>query len=227
MLPPPAVGSRTVYPSGALPNDDFSQSRSSALEPVAEGSVVTVGILHTDSCPPCALDCPTCRNRVSTNPQHVQEPLAIGVGGKQRGEHGSSRGYERSARPPHVQVVDWRQCRHRPTFSDALFSERRNRQPAFDEAGVRHRFPQTRQFASPPSFSWSSRRPQPTYTAAASAPFASATSIGWYCGKSPMGLTPGGSRPLKSTSSRWLSGACRFTRATATSASRFVNLPLC
>ena len=166
-------------------------------------------------------------HQVLTQPQHVEEPCTISVGGKQRGEHGRSRGDERSADPPRVQVVDWRQRRHGPSFSDALFSERRDWQRAFDEAGMRHRFPQTHQFASLPSCAWSSRWPQLAYTTATSAPFASATSIGWYCGRSPMGSTPGGSRPLKSTSSRWLSGARRFTRATATSASRFAKLPVC
>ena len=156
----PCAPARDLQPGAMLPSTPPVSAPRNGAVPEAQVAALCIStetyplsVRYCDALPRC--------NRIPMNPQYVQESLAVRTRQEQGSQNRGSRGYERSASPPHVQVVDWRQCRHGPSFSDALFSEHRNRQPAFDEAGVRHRFPRTRQFASPPSFSWSSRRPIP------------------------------------------------------------------
>ena len=81
----------------------------------------------------------TGRDRVAVNPEHVQKLLPVGVRRQQRREHGCTCGYQRPARPPHVEVVRWRQRCHGSAFSGAFLPDLGDRQPAFDQAGVRHR----------------------------------------------------------------------------------------
>ena len=103
---------------------------------IAECSRVIVGIRHADSCSSGPIDGLLCRHRIPVNPDDVQKLLPIGIRRQQRRQHRRARCDQWAPRPPDVKVVDRRQCHHGSPFPDALLAKRRDRQPAFDQAGV-------------------------------------------------------------------------------------------
>ena len=81
---------------------------------------------------------PLGRHRIPVDPDDVQELLPVRVRRQQRRQDGRPRRHQRPARPPDVEAVRCRKRRHRRPLARALDAERRNRQPAFDQADVRH-----------------------------------------------------------------------------------------
>ena len=105
---------------------------------IAEGPRVVVGVRHADARSSGPIDRLPRRHRIPVNPDDVQELLPVRVRRQQRRQDGRPRRHQRPARPPDVEVVRGRQRGHGPPLPHALLAERRNRQPAFDQADVRH-----------------------------------------------------------------------------------------
>ena len=76
--------------------------------------------------------------RITVNPDDMQELLPVRIRWQQRCQHRRPRRDQRPARPPDVQAVRGRERRHRYSLAGALDAQRRDRQPAFDQAGVSH-----------------------------------------------------------------------------------------
>ena len=77
---------------------------------------------------------------IAMNPQNMQELLPIRISRQKRGEDRRPQRHQRSPRPPDMEIVGRRQGRHGTPLANALLSKSRDQQPAFDQAGVGHRF---------------------------------------------------------------------------------------
>ena len=75
---------------------------------------------------------------VPVNPNDVQEPLPIGIRRQQRSEYRRAGGHQRPTRPPDMEPIRRRKRRHRRSLPRALDPDLGDRQPAFDQARVRH-----------------------------------------------------------------------------------------
>ena len=124
----------------SAPGNPFNPLAISLAWPVRECPFVTVRI-RAQILPASlgSVELASRSHRIPVNPEHVQEPLPVGVGRQQRRQHRRAGGHERPPRPPDMKTIRRRKRGHRRSLARALDAERRDRQPAFDQAGVGHR----------------------------------------------------------------------------------------
>ena len=80
-----------------------------------------------------------CCHWIPMNTDDMHELVPVCIRREQRRQHSRSRRDQRPARPPDVEAVRRREWGHRCSLTRAFDSERSDRQPAFNQAGVRHR----------------------------------------------------------------------------------------
>ena len=107
---------------------------------LAESAKDGVWIINTIAGPERFVDHSASRNRITVNPDHSHKSFPVRVRWEQGGEHGSARSHQGPPGPPDVKAVRSREGSHRRAFPKTLDSQGGDRQPALNQADVRHGF---------------------------------------------------------------------------------------
>ena len=111
-----------------------------SIRAVAERAIVVVRIVDAIPSTERLIDDSSGGHRIAANPDHSHKPLPVRVRWEQGCEHGRARGHQRPPCPPDMKAVWSGEGSHGSALPQALYSQRCNRQPALDQAGVRHVF---------------------------------------------------------------------------------------
>ena len=106
MLPPPALTDENLRCVKSGPCDLRRNPFTVLLtRRVLESTLVVVRVCNTHARSLHILDRDTSRDRITMNPQHMQKPRPVGVGGEEARQHRRAAGDERPAGEPDVEPV--------------------------------------------------------------------------------------------------------------------------